>query len=244
MKKPIYLTVIALLITSMVIAQSPNVIYETIYLTPKTESLKDLGEKMKAHNQQYHATPPYNASVWRVTTGERSGDMLWIMGPFTFADLDSRPSDGGHDEDWSGNVLPLIHGMHDGYYWKLRPDHMYAPSEGYQGKIMRVRTFDIKPGKDDEFTDMISLINKVYTEKKIGHSRAVFNNVVKDQNRDVAVVFQYENYAYLDESQNIGKLFEEVHGDNSWNKFMEAMRDIVESTSDELLEVIPEMSVR
>ena len=90
----------------------------------------------------------------------------------------------------------------------------------------------------------MSLINKVYTEKKMGHSRAVFNNVVKDQNRDVAIVFQYENYAYMDKSQNMGKLFEEVHGDNSWNNFLEAMRDIVESTSDELLEVIPEMSIQ
>ena len=70
-------------------------------------------------------------------------------GHLPFSDLDNRPSDGGHDDDWSGNVLPLTHGMHDGYYWKLMPDHMYTPREDYQGKIMRVRTFDIKPGKGD-----------------------------------------------------------------------------------------------
>ena len=244
MKKSISLTIIAMALSGLTIAQSQNVIYETLYLTPKTESLQEMGEKMKVHNEKYHATPPYNASVWRVVSGERSGDMLWIMGPFTFADLDSRPSDGGHDDDWSGKVLPLTHGMHDGYYWKLRPDEMYTPSEDYRGKIMRVRTFDIKPGKGDEFTHMMSLINKVYNEKKLGHSKAVFNNVVKDQNRDVAIVWQYENYAYLDKDLEFGKLYEEVHGDNSWNRFMEAMREIVESASDELLEVIPEMSVR
>ena len=40
------------------------------------------------------------------------------------------------------------------------------------------------------------------------------------------------------------KKYEEVHGDNSWNSFMEAWRESVESASDELLEVIPEMSHR
>ncbi len=244
MKKSIYLTIVALAVTCLTAVHAQNVVYETIYLNPKTESLKELGEKMKTHNQKYHATPPYNASVWRVVTGERSGNMLWIMGPFTFSDLDSRPSDGGHDDDWSGSVLPLTHGMHNGYYWKLRPDNMYTPSEDYQGKIMRVRTLDIKPGKMDEYTDMMLLIMKVYNEKKPGHSIAVFNNVVRDQNRDVAIVWQYENYAYMDKDLGFSKLYEEVHGDNSWNQFLEAMREIVESASDELSEVIPEMSVR
>ena len=186
MKKPISLSIILLAIASMIFAQSPNVVYETIYLNPKTETLKDLGEKMTTHNQKYHTTAPYTASVWRVVTGERSGEMLWIMGPFTFSDLDNRPSDGGHDEDWSEKVLPLTHGMHDGYYWKLRPDELYTPSEDFQGKIMRVRTLDIKPGKMDEYTHMMSSIMKVYNEKKLGNSVAIFNNVVRDQDRDVA----------------------------------------------------------
>ena len=149
MKKSIYLTIVALIATCFTYVHSQNVVFETIYLNPKTESLKELGEKMKAHNEKYHAIAPYTASVWRVSTGVHSGNMLWIMGPFTFTDLDSRPSEGGHDDDWMGSVLPLTHGMSDGYYWKLIPENMYAPSEDYRGKIMRVRTLDIIPGKWD-----------------------------------------------------------------------------------------------
>lgn len=242
MKKPIYLTVIMLLMTSMTFVYSQNVVFETIYLQPKTESIKELGEKMKVHNEKYHSTAPYTASVWRVLTGQHSGNMLWIMGPFTFSDLDTRPADGGHDEDWSEGVLPLTHGMSDGYYWKLRPESSYLPSEGYRGKLMRVRTLDIKPGKWDEFSHMMSLIMKVYNEKKLENSIGIYNNVVQDQNRDVAIVWQYENYAYMDNDMDFGKIYEEVHGDNSWNRFNEAMREIVESASDELMEVIPEMS--
>jgi hypothetical protein len=244
MKKSIYLIVALIAVSSIVFAQTPNVIYETIYLNPKTESLKDLGERMKAHNQKYHATPPYNASVWRVLTGERSGDMLWIMGPFTFADLDSRPSAGGHDDDWSGKVLPLTHGMHDGYYWKLIPEFAYNPYEDYRGKVMRVRTLDIKPGKMDEFRREMSLIFEVVNENKLDNSFSIFNNMANDGERDVALVWQFENYAYMDRDNEFSKKYEAMHGDNSWNHFQEAMRDIVENGSDELLEVIPEMSIR
>lgn len=244
MKKPIYMIFLMFVFTSMVFAQSPIVVFETIYLSPKTEHLKEIGEKMKEHNQQFHATPPYNASVWSVITGERSGDLLWIMGPFTFTDLDSRPSDGGHDEDWRENVLPLTHGMYNGYYWKLRPDESYLPSENFQGKLMRVRTLDLKPGKGYEFKHMMSLIMKVYDEKKLGNSIGVYNNVVRDQNRDVAIVWQYENYAYMDRDNQFQKLFDEVHGENAMNNFNQAMREIVISSSDELLEIIPEMSIR
>jgi len=244
MKKLIYLFSVTLAITCFSAVQGQNIVYETIYLSPKTDNILELGEKMTAHNEKYHATAPYNASVWRVLTGERSGNMLWVMGPFTFSDLDNRPATGGHDEDWAGKVLPLTHGMHNGYYWKLRPNYMYTPSEDYQGKIMRVRTLDIKPGKWYEYKHMMDLIMKVYNEKNIGHSVAIFDNVVADNNRDVAIVWQYPNYTYMDEDLEFSKKFEEIHGDNSWNHFMEAMREIVESASDELLEVIPEMSHR
>jgi len=133
MNQRICITLALLAFASLTFAQ--NVVFESIYLEPKTESLKELGGKMKSHNEKYHATAPYMASVWRIITGQNSGKMLWIMGPFTFADLDSRPAVGGHDDDWMGNVLPLTHGMSDGYYWKLRPENMYAPSEDYRGKL-------------------------------------------------------------------------------------------------------------
>jgi hypothetical protein len=244
MKKPIYLTIVALAIASLTLAQSQNVIFETIYLNPKMESLKELGDKMKTHNQKYHTTPPYTASVWNVLTGERSGDMLWIMGPFTFADLDNRPAEGSHDDDWSGNVLPLTHGMHDGYYWKLIPEFAYTPSEDYRGNVMRVRTLDIKPGKMEEFRREFTRIFEVVNANKLGNSFSVYNNLANDGERDVALVWQFKNYAQLDLNVEFSKKYEAKFGDNSWNEFQEAMREIVDSSSDELLEVIPEMSVR
>jgi len=236
MKKTICLTIVSLAIASLALAQSQNVIFETIYLNPKTESIKELGEKIKSHNQKFHATAPYGASVWEVLTGPRSGDMFWVMGPFTFADLDKRPAEGGHDDDWSGNVLPLTNSMHDGSYWKLIPEFAYFPSENYQGKVMRVRLAHIKPGKMEEFRREMTRIMEVVNKNKPGNSFSIYNNMANDGDKDVAVVWQYPNYAYLDMDYEFNKKYEDMFGDNSWNEFQEAMNEIVISSSDELLE--------
>jgi len=242
MKKQAYLTLVAIVVTCFTFVQAQNVVFETIYLNPKTESLQDLGVKMKAHNQKYHAAPPYRAGVYTVLTGERAGELLWIMGPFTFADLDKRPAGNGHDDDWAGNVLPLVHGMNNGYYWKLMPEFAYSPSENYIGKIMRVRTLDIKTGKMEEFNREMTMIMKVINENNLKNSFAVYSNFANDGDKDVAIVWQFDNYAAFDIDNEFSEKYEDMYGDNSWNEFQEAMMEIVEGSADELLERSVDMS--
>jgi hypothetical protein len=238
MKKPFITSIILLAFISLTCVHAQNVVYETIFIKPKADKLKELGENMKAHNDKFHADAPYSANAWQVLSGEHSGQILWVMGPFTFADLDNRPSEGGHDDDWMGNVMPHTYGMNDGNYWRMIPDYGYMPSENYQGKVMRARLFDIKPGKWDEFMHLMMLIQKVYAANSFGHSFALFGNWSNDGKRDAAIVWQYDNYAYFDVELEFSKKYEEVHGDNSWNQFMEAVLEIVVSTQDELYEVM------
>jgi len=238
MKKPFIASITLMAVLSLTVVQAQNVVYETIYLKPNTQNLKELGENLKAHNQKYHAEAPYAARAWQVLTGEHSGQILWAMGPFTFADLDSRPSEGGHNDDWMSNVMSNTHGMKDGNYWRMLTDFGYLPSENYQGKIMRARLIDIKPGKWDEFMHMMSTIQKVYDANKFGHSFALFGNYSNDGVRDAVIVWQYDNYAYFDEDLEFSKKYEAVHGDNSWSQFNEAARDYVEKAWDEMYELM------
>ena len=242
MKKTITTSFVAMLISIVTWAQTPNVVWETSYIDPKTDQMMDLQKAMKAHNNKFHATTPYRASVWQVTTGKRTGHLLWVMGPFTWADLDKRPSGDDHTSDWAGNVMPKTNGMKDGYYWEGVEGFNYRPSEDFMPKIMQVRSFDLKRGKWDEFKHVLSMVMKVYQEKKLGHSIALYDNVVPDGDLDAIIVWQYENYAYWDKDLNFQKAFEEIHGDNSWFQFLEALDDIIDDTDDELLEVIPDMS--
>lgn len=236
MKKAFITTIALLAVVSLSFAQSENVVFETIYLDPKTDHLKEVGDNIKAHNEKYHAEMPYTASAWSTLTGEHSGQILWIMGPFTFADLDNRPSEGGHDDDWAENVMPHVNGMHNGAYWRRFNDIGYMPSENYQGKIMRVRFITLKEGKWDEYEHLLSGINKVYQENSFTHSFAMYGNWSNTKVGDIAIVWQYDNYAYFDQDLEFVKKYEEVFGENSWNMFLEAWRDYVKDANDVMYE--------
>lgn len=236
MKKPIITGIALAVLMSLSYVQAQNVVFETIYLKPKTENLGELREVLLDHNRKFHAEAPYTADSWRVITGKNSGNVLWVMGPFTFSDLDGRPGEGGHDEDWMGKVLPHTYGMKDGNYWTALTDYGYSPTEDYQGKLMRARLIDVKHGKWDEFLHLMMSINKVYAENSFGHSFALFSNWSNDGDSDYAIVWQYDNYAYFDEDLEFWKKYEEVHGDNSWHQFVDAIGEVVESARDELYE--------
>lgn len=81
-------------------------------------------------------------------------------------------------------------------------------------------------------------------ENNLGASFSVYNNRGNDGEGVVALVWQFENYADLDANNEFCKKYEAIYGDNSWSQFQEAMRDFVISSSGELSEVIPEMSIR
>jgi len=225
MKKPFIVSITLMALLSLTCVQAQNVVFETIYLKPNTQNLKELSENMKAHNEKYHAEGPYTASTWQVITGEHTGMISWIMGPFTFADLDNRPGEGGHDEDWMNNVMSNTLGMKDGNYWRMWNDFGYMPSEDFQGAIMRVRYVNLKQGKGEEYRHLLNSIQKVYDANSFKSSMSVYNNWSDGGEADVAIVWQYPNWAVFDEDVQFWKKYEEVHGDNSWATFWEAVQD-------------------
>ena len=234
MKKPFIVSITLMALLSLTCVQAQNVVFETIYLKPNTQNLKELSENMKAHNEKYHAEGPYTASTWQVITGEHTGLISWIMGPFTFADLDNRPGEGGHDEDWMGNVMSNTHGMKDGNYWRMWNDFGYMPSEDFQGAIMRVRYVKLKQGKGEEYRHPLNAIQKVYDANSFKSSMGVYDNWSNGGEADVALVWQYPDWTTFDDDMQFWKKYEEVHGDNSWATFIEAINDYTESAWDEM----------
>ena len=71
---------------------SPDMIWESIIITPDYTKLKELGESMARHNKKYHASGKYQAYVYNISSGPNMGQMVWEMGPLTLSDLDGRPA--------------------------------------------------------------------------------------------------------------------------------------------------------
>jgi hypothetical protein len=216
--------------------------YESIYLKPDTKHLKELSANMKAHNKKYHNTAPYTALVWNVSTGPRAGDIVWMMGPCTFTDLDSRPSADGHDDDWMHNVLPYVKDVGTGEYWR-RDDDLSMPSD--DGKpIIRVRFMVVNQEEDHRVDGLLEQISKTVKEMEGDFSWSVYDNMFRQGSigRHIALVTGFNNWAALDEDGNFGEVFNKIYGEDAVRKFGEEMADVFEDSYDEYWTLMPELS--
>ena len=216
--------------------------YELMYLTPRTDKLVELGEALAKHNKEYHNEVPYRAHVWMINTGPHTGDIVWVMGPMTFTDMDSRPDTKEHTEDWVKNVMPNVKSVSDGEYWKLDEKVSYSPEGSFSGKEIWT-VFDIVPFEGYRFQALLEKVVEVYKQKDYKNYFEVYKNQFRSGNgHDVAIGFGFKNYAFFDEEDTFWNDYEEVHGEGARWKFFEEFREVVKSSYDEVSEYVPEMS--
>ncbi len=216
--------------------------FELLYLTPRTDRIMELGEALASHNKKFHSDAPHQTHVWMCNTGPHTGDFVWVMGPMTFTDMDSRPDTKEHTEDWMKNVMPNVKSVSDGEYWKRDDDLSHIPEGSFTGKEIW-RVYDIVPFEGYRFKALLENVVKVYREKNYPNYFQVFNSEFNGGNgHDVAIGFGFKNYAFFDEDDKFWTDYEEVHGEGSRWRFFEEYREVVKSSYDELSEYIPEMS--
>lgn len=223
-------------------AETDYKMYQMIYLKPKTDKLKELGEAMANHNKTYHNEKPYTAHIWMASTGPHTGEWVWVMGPLTYTDLDSRPDTDEHMEDWRDNVMPYLKGVSEGEYWKYDDKVSHSPEGAFSGKEIWAM-YDIKPFEGYRFTALLENVAKVYKEKNYPNYFQVYRSQFNSgSGRDVAIAFSFKNWAFFDEEDKFWDDYEEVHGEGSKWKFFEEYREVVESTYDEVSQYIPALS--
>jgi len=216
--------------------------YEMMYIKPKYDKMVELGDAMIEHNEKYHNEGPYKVSVWLVNSGPHTGEWVWVMGPCTFTELDSRPDSEEHTKHWIEEVMPYVKDISEGEYWKMDDKLSYSPEGSFSGKEIWA-VYDIKPFEGYRFTALLEKVVEVYKQKNYPNYFEVYRSQFSSATgRDVAIGFGFKNYAFFDEEDNFWKDYEEVHGEGSKWKFFEEYKDIVISSYDELSEFVPELS--
>lgn len=144
----------------------------------------------------------------------------WVMGPTNFATMDTRPSEGAHDLDWA-EVHKFVVSIEPPTYWTFEPDLSHTVAIGTENKDV-LWVYDIKSGQTHRFMELVSKMKQVYATKIPNESfRIVWNNFADTKlGYDVAVIFGASKWAMLDNDRDFSKLFEEVHGPNSWHNFL------------------------
>jgi len=243
MKKSITLFVSFLLFTGLTFAQDGTHLYVGLYLAPKMGHVQQLNTALASHNKQFHGEGPYAAVVQSILTGRRSGEYGWLMGPCTFADLDTEPlGHADHDNDWNNNVLPHVEDLSNIEYWERDNDLVYEP-EGYSTDKLRIRFHRTKRGAGGQFADHFASIVKVYKEKNYQNSVSLYwNRFPTAYGRNIATVSGFQKWAEFDEDSGFVSDFEEVHGEGSWAPWLEKLYELTEWTDNEVRQVIPALS--
>jgi hypothetical protein len=225
--------------------------WESIILTPDNTKLKAFGEAMAKHNKTYHKDGPYKATVYNISTGPDIGKVVWMMGPLKFSDLDGRPSKGGHDEDWRDNVMSKVKKMTNGEYWKedakVSNVEMLANVDDGTYPLQYIRYHEVKRGKGYNIDYLLKQISDAVKALDGENPWGVYDNQFRQGytiGRHIATVSFMKNWAELDDDNKFKETFMKVHGDDSWDAFIENMADTFSNSWDEIWEYNAKLSGR
>jgi hypothetical protein len=220
---------------------------ETIILTPMPGHAKELSDNMAAHNKTYHAEVPYTAQVFGISSGPNIGKLVWMMGPCTFTDLDKRPGEGGHDEDWANNVMPHVKGISHGEYWR-RDGEMVIDNRADQTVTMpmyMIRYSTVAPGQSYRVNGLMEKVHATLAAIDDVDYWAFYRNIFLQGNengRHVATVSGLNSWSEFDESLGFSKKFDEIHGEGAHEKFRKEINEVFSNTWHEIWSLNKKMS--
>jgi hypothetical protein len=252
-KKTIFLPFLVLIFLSTNLnlnAQEANSyeMWESIMLTPDNTKLKVLSDNMRAHNAKYHKEGAYDAIVYNIVSGPNAGNIIWMMGPMMYKHNDSRPSEGGHDEDWRDKVMPNIKKMHTIEYWRA-DDKLNNTSmlDGDSSKypLQFIRYTEVADGQS---MSSINMFFKMVSETVKGmegvNPWGVYYNEFRqgDLGRHIATVGFYKNWTEFDEDNSFKATFDKVHGEENWQAFLDLGDKLFTNSWDEIWSYNAQMS--
>jgi hypothetical protein len=194
---------------------------------------------VKAHDEKFHSSDGlYSARLFYNLNGHSGGTYSWIMGPTTWTAMDTRPGKGAHDDDWK-KVEALVEHFDSPTYWSFSTELSQA-IDGVSPEKRMIWMYDIKRGQGARWAELVGKVKKVYNEKRPTESFWVVWNEFADSKAgmDAAVIFAFDNWAWMDRNSDFGKEFDEVHGDGTWHHFLNEFGDVTDGRVDWLREQV------
>ena len=207
---------------------------EVSFMKPKVGKEDAFKKAVKAHNKKYHASGPHMAELNLINSGISAGTYAWVMGPCMMKDLDTRPGEGAHNDDWQKNVVPYIESYGPVEYWRQNEKLTYIPENMPDYKVMVIWFLDIKRGEYYRFKKIMADIRKVH-EANGTTNMLVWENVFNENNgRDVALEWLKTDFAALDGGFNMKKEYEKMYGEDTWDQVLDEWEEIVVSVKREM----------
>lgn len=238
------LTMVAIIFGSIVTLNAQEedksyTMWEDIMLTPDNKNLKVLGDNMRKHNQEYHKEGAYKATVYNIASGPNAGSIIWEMGPMNYHHNDTRPSEGGHDEDWRDNVMPYIKKIQTIEYWKADKElNNTSMLDGDNSKypVYFVRYYEVADGPTPGIKTFFERISKTVKALDGVNPWGVYYNEFRqgDLGRHIATFSFSPDWKDFDRDVNWVETFKKANGENSWQNQLDLYDASFKNTWDEI----------
>lgn len=233
MKKQYILLVVLMCIGTLASAQTattppPVQVVETMYLIPKRGMEDKFEAAVKAHNQKFHPEGPYVASLRQVEYGKMSGWYVWVFGPTTYANIDSRPDkENGHQADWDATVDPLVEKYGVSELWNYNADLSFGFDILRKSNYAEIWKVDLKPGEYYRFKAICEKVKKA--SESIGTMAfVVFDNQIHMTNgADIGIVWSFNNFKEWSEDIGMMEAYEKIYGKGTWTNMLNEWRDVI-----------------
>lgn len=210
---------------------------ELTYIKVKIGREKEFVEGVKKHNAEYHKEgTPYNAGLYYVRAGKDAGQYVWVMGPYTYADLDKAPGAGDHASHWTKNIAKHIKDYGNVDIWTYN-DKLSSPQES-KVAVETIMWIRVKRGQMHRMRDFMEKVNAVQKEN-VGEMYVYNNAMYSTDSPNMAITFPSENWADFDTpGYNMMEKYDEKYGEGSWRTALDDWADFVEHQSESLWESI------
>jgi len=222
--------------------------WDTFRFTINNQYANKFTKNMRAHIKKYHVKAPLKTKIYNVTYGPDANDLIWVMGPVSYSELDARPDNKKHDDDWADNINPYITSYNQSEIWRNMEglvinnlDEKSASPEKFSARYLTVNS-----DQDPEVVKYL-LTQVKDTLDKIGKVKywAIMENQFIQGNtngRHLMGLSSMDSWAELDEDWEFNKHFEELYGKGSYKAFRANYSGVFKNQWHEIITVNKEMS--
>lgn len=248
--KTISTLIFALFFTFTTIAEESKVYtqWDTFRFTINNQYAKKFTENMRAHIKKYHVKGPVKAKIYNVTYGPNANELIWVMGPVSFSELDARPDNNKHDEDWADNINPYITAYNQSEIWRVMEGLVINNLDGKSSDPERffARYLTVNADQESEVIKYLMMQIKA-TLEKIGKIKywVIMDNLFiqgNDNGRHMMGLSSMDSWAEYDEDWEFGKHFEEIYGKGSYKAFIANYEGVFKNQWNEVISVNKDMS--
>ncbi|NMP32328.1 hypothetical protein HII17_12220 [Thalassotalea sp. M1531] len=221
--------------------------WDTFRFTVDNKNAKKFTKNMRAHIKKYHTKPPLITKIYNVTYGPNTNDLIWVMGPVSHSELDARPDNQKHDDDWADNINPYISKYKQGELWRVMKGlEINNLDKADNPKMFMARYLTVSKSYDPTVGKYL-LMQVKKTLDKIGKTKywvVMDNQFIQGHKngRHLLALSSMGSFAEWDEDWEFNKHFEELYGEGSFKAFQKNYNKSFKNQWNELITVNKEMS--